>query len=80
MNNNLYNWHDELMVALEMDNLKREIDQIRLLRDAGLSNPGWIERSLIALGSFLVKLGRDMRETYTEPRQAYQLTSGKLTA
>jgi len=80
MDNNLYSWHNEMMVAMEMDNLKREIDQIRLLRDAGLSNPGWIERAFIALGNFLVKLGKNMSETYTEPRQAYQLTSGKMTA
>lgn len=80
MNNNMYSWHDELMVAVEMDNLRREIDNIRLLRDAGLSNPGWIERAFIALGNLLVKLGKSLRENYVEPHQAYQLTSGKMAS
>ncbi len=80
MNNNIYSWHDEMMVALEMESLKREIDSIRLLRDAGLSNPGWIERAFIALGNFLANFGKGLRENYTEPHQAYQITSGKLAA
>lgn len=80
MNNNLYSWHDELMVNLEMRELRREIDNIRLLRDAGLANPGWIERALIAIGTFLSTYGRNLRENYTNPHQAYQLTSGKLAS
>jgi hypothetical protein len=80
MNNNLYSWHDEVMVAVEREKLKREIENIRLLRDAGLSNPGWIERSFIAAGNFLFKFGKNLRENYTEPHQAYQVTTGKYAA
>jgi hypothetical protein len=78
--NNLYSWHDERMVALEMDSFRREIESIRLLRDAGLSNPGWLERVFIAIGNTLVKTGQQLRENYTTPRQAYQITSGKFAA
>ena len=46
MENNIYTWHNELMVNVEMNELSREIEGIRLLRDAGLANPGWIERLL----------------------------------
>jgi hypothetical protein len=80
MYNNLYSWHNEMMVALEMDNFKREIEAIRLLRDAGLSNPGWLERIFTAFGNALVKWGKGLRENYTEPHQAYQITSGKFAA
>lgn len=80
MNNNLYSWHNEMMVALEMDNFRREIETIRLLRDAGLSNPGWIERAFIAIGNTLSKWGQRMCENYTAPHQAYQITSGKFAA
>ena len=80
MENNLYTWHNEFMVDLEMAELRREIDNIRLLRDAGLSNPGWIERSLIAVGNSLARIGKNLHENYTEPRQAYQVTSGKLAS
>jgi hypothetical protein len=78
--NNIYHWHDEVMVALEMENFKREIESIRLLRDAGLSNPGWFERMTIALGNGLVKLGQRLHKEYTAPTQAYQTTSGKFAA
>jgi hypothetical protein len=78
MENNLYSWHNEVMVAVEMEELRREIENIRLLRDAGLANPGWIERVLIAVGSLLAKYGKNLRDNYTDPHQAYQMTSGKL--
>ena len=80
MENNIYTWHNELMVNVEMQELRREIEGIRLLRDASLSNPGWIERFLIAVGDFMARHGRNLHENYTKPRQAYQLTSGKLAS
>jgi hypothetical protein len=78
--NNIYHWHDEVMVALEMENFKREIESIRLLRDACLSNPSWFDRTIIALGNMLVKLGWRLHEEYTTPTQAYQTTSSKFAA
>jgi hypothetical protein len=80
MNGDLYQWQSEVMVRLEREEFKREIDSIRLLRDAGLSNPGWLERTLIAIGNALVKQGQRLREHYTMPNQAYQITSGKIAA
>jgi hypothetical protein len=80
MENNLYTWHNELMVAMEMRELRREIDHICLLRDVGLNNPGWIERALIAFGNSLARYGKNLRDNYTDPRQAYQQTSGKLAS
>ena len=80
MENNLYTWHNELMVAMEMRELRRELEHINLLRDAGLKNPGWIERALIVIGSFLAKYGKNLRDNYTDPHQAYQMTSGKLAS
>lgn len=74
---NLYHWHSEVMVNLEMEELKREVDSIRLIRDAGLTNPSLFERAAIAIGNSLVRLGRRLYENYTQPRQAYQVTSSK---
>jgi len=78
--NNLYHWHDETMIALKMDEIKREMISIRLLHDAGLSNPSLFERAAIAIGHGLVKLGQRLYQNYTEPHQAYQITSGKFAA
>jgi hypothetical protein len=78
MNSHIYSWHDEMMVAAEMEEIRREIESIRLLRDAGLSNPGWLERTIIALGNAMVKTGKHLHEDYTAPHQAYQITSSKF--
>lgn len=78
--NNLYQWHDVVMVSLEMEEFKKEMDTVRLIHDAGLSNPGLFERTVIFFGNILVKLGKRLHKNYTEPQQAYQVTSGKYAA
>lgn len=78
--NNLYQWHDVVMVSLEMEEFKKEMDSVRLLHDAGLSNPGLFERAAIFIGNSMVKLGKRIQKNYTDPQQAYQLTSGKYAA
>ena len=76
----IYHWNNEVMVNLEMAELKREIDTIHLIQDAGLSNPGWFERAAIAFGKGLVGLGERMHKRFTDPRRAYQVTSSKYAA
>jgi len=78
--NNIYNWHNEVMVRLEMEELKREMDSIRLIHDAGLSNPGLLERTVIAMSNALVKLGQRLHDSYTNPHQAYEVTTSKFAA
>ena len=78
--NNLYQWNDVVMVSLEMEEFKKEMDSVRLLHDAGLSNPGLFERMAIFIGNIMVKLGKRLRKNYTDPQQAYQVTSGKYAA
>jgi hypothetical protein len=70
----------ELMVNPKMEELKREMDSIRLLHEAELSNPSLFERITMAIGSTLIKLGQRLHKSYTEPHQAYQTTSGKYAA
>ena len=77
---NLYNWHAEVMVSLEMEEFRKEMESIRLLHDAGLSNPGLFERAVITVGNALVRLGQSLRRNITEPHQAYQVTSSKYAA
>ena len=78
--NNIYSWHNEVMVRLEMEDLKREVDSIRMIHDAGLSNPGLLERTVIAMGNALVKLGQRLHDSYTNPHQAYEVTTSKFAA
>jgi hypothetical protein len=53
MNNNLYQWHNEQMVRYEMQEVDRAVEQARLLREAGLSQPGWLTRALTGLSNLL---------------------------
>lgn len=78
--NNLYQWHDEMMVASRMDDLDREMDSIRLLHDASLSNPNWFERTVVAVGNTLVKFGQRLCKEHTNPTRSYQTTSNKYAA
>jgi len=77
---NLYHWHSEVMVALEVDDLKREMDSIHLLHDATLSNPGWFERTAIAVGDALVKLGQHLHKEYTTPSRSYHTINSRYAA
>ena len=56
------------------------MDSIRLIHDAGLSNPGLLERTVIAMGNALVKLGQRLHDSYTNPHQAYEVTTSKFAA
>src|SRR5512139_930671 len=65
--NTIYHWQNEVMVSLEMEEFRREIDSIRLIQDAGLSNPGLFERAAIAVGNALVRAGQRMHKNFTDP-------------
>jgi hypothetical protein len=78
--NEIYRWQTEALVAMERQEFKREMDNIRLIRDAGLSNPGLFERAAIALGKGLMTVGGRLHKNFTDPQQAYQVTSSKYAA
>lgn len=80
MSSNLYSWHNEVMTTLEMREIEREIEEIRLIKDAGLAKPGLLERIGISLGNALVEAGQSLREQRTSPHQAYQDTSCKIAS
>ena len=50
MNNNLYQWHNERMVDLEMQEIRRELAQANLFQQTGASGGSWLAR---AFGSLL---------------------------
>ncbi|MGZ9166300.1 MAG: hypothetical protein ACXW4U_14100 [Anaerolineales bacterium] len=50
MNNNLYQWHNERMVDLEMQEIRHELEQANLFRQTGGAGRSWLAR---AFGSLL---------------------------
>lgn len=76
----LYSWHDEQMVRLERNDLYHEIEQIRLLNDAGQSRPAWFKRHLTKLGNWLSNAGIAIHQrTLTPAPQYYQSTSFRFS-
>ncbi len=75
-----YNWHGEMMVSYRMAEVERETEQIQLLMDAGLYNPGLFERMVGVIEKGLVKLGLRIHENHNERQRAYQVTTSKYAA
>lgn len=80
MENYGYPWHAEMMVAYRMAEVKRETEKIQLLLDAGLYNPGLLERMARAIQNRLIKLGLHIRNNYKEQQRAYEVTTCKYAA
>jgi len=80
MSENLYSWHNEIMTNLEMREIEREIEDIRLIKDAGLAKPALLERIGSSLGNALVNTSHKLREQRKSPHQAYQNTSCKIAS
>lgn len=80
MSDNLYSWHSEVMTMLEMREIEREIENIRLVKDAALAKPGLLERIGISMGTALIRKGIKLHSQRMSPRQAYQITSCKIAS
>ena len=78
--NNLYHWQNEAMVALKMDECKCEMDSIRLLHNASISNPGWFERTAITVRNTLGKFGQSLRKEHLIHDHPSHATSSKHSA
>lgn len=77
MNNNLYQWHNEQMVRYEMQEVDHAVEQARLLREAGLSHPGWLTRTLKGLVNFLKARSKSVEDRRPMEPQAYSRKSPK---
>ena len=71
MNNNLYQWHDERMVNMEMQALQREVAQANLFKEAGFSKTSWLTRSISALLNVLRARGPKPQDHQSIERQSY---------
>ena len=71
MNNNLYHLHDERLVELKLRELGREIEHLRLLKEAGLSEPGWLARAGKAIRSWLFMRTHRQQGDYSIDYRSY---------
>ena len=70
--NNLYHWHDERMVDLEMKEINREIANANLLREAGLSGTDWLTRAVNGLTKLFKTRGSDPQDHRSMEQQSYR--------
>ena len=55
---NLNNWHDEWMNELKQREIRRELEQIRLIKEAGANRSGWMAGAGKALGNLMTTLAQ----------------------
>lgn len=67
--NNLY--LQERLVELKQQEIEREIEQARLLREAGLSGEGWLARAVNALRNLLQARKGGSQDQMTIETEAY---------
>jgi hypothetical protein len=72
MNNNLYSRHDEQMVRHEMREVDHAVEQARLLREAGLSGPGWLSRAAKVLRNLREARSQRLQDHHSVKPQSYQ--------
>jgi hypothetical protein len=77
MNNDLNHWHAEQMVRYEMSELDRAVEQARLLREAGLTGPGWLTRAAKGLVNLLKARTKSLREQRSIERKVYSRNSSR---
>ena len=55
---NLNNWHDEWMNELKQREIRKELEHIRLLKEAGIGGSNWLADTGKAIGNLLAALSR----------------------
>jgi hypothetical protein len=78
--NNLYNWHDERMVDLKMKEINRELEQARLLREAGISDTNWLTSAFGALSNWLIAISERLRNRRSTKHPYRKFTKSKTAS
>jgi len=77
--NTCYHWtNDEIVVAEHMKDVRREADQARLLRTAGIAVTSG--RIIVALANALIRIAERLRSKYAHTHQVYKTPGGKYAA
>ncbi len=74
---NLNNWHDEWMNELKQHEIRKELEQIRLIKEAGANGSGWMVGAGKALGNLLAALKQDRHGHRPAKRHVHQSLHGK---
>ena len=79
MNNNLYHWHAEQTVRYEMSEFHDAVEQARLLREAGLTSPGWLTRAVDGLVKLLKARTKGLQEQRSIEPKVFSRKSPRST-
>jgi hypothetical protein len=74
--NNL--WQVERLVEIRQEEINREIEQARLLREAGISRGNWLARALQALHSLVNARRKDPQDHASVEHRSYQALTDEV--
>jgi hypothetical protein len=75
--NNL--WQVERLVELKQEEINREIEHARLLREAGISRGNWLTHAVHALHSLVTAKRKDPQDHASVENRSYQALSDEVT-
>lgn len=75
--NNL--WQVERLVELKQEEINREIEHARLLKEAGISRGNWLARAGHALHSLVNARRKDPQDHASVEQRSYQSFSDEVT-
>ena len=78
MNNNIYSWHDEMMSELKMRDVRREMEQHRMIKDAGLYTEGSLSLVIKVLGNGIAAMTKMLRNPDKFAGQVFRARSDKF--
>jgi len=78
--NNLYQWQNEAMVTLKMNEIKHELDMNRLAREAFPAHANWLKQITRTVRNTLGKLGQPIQKEYTSSSRSSQAARSKHAA
>ena len=69
--NNLYNWHDEWMNELKQREISKELEQIRLIKEAVGHGTSWLAQLANSVGNALASWKERRQEARSNQRYAH---------
>ena len=73
---NLNNWHDEWMNELKQREIRRELEQIRLIKEAGANGSGWMTGAGKVLGNLFAALTKKGHSHHPAKHHAHKPLHG----
>lgn len=79
----MHHWHPEILVEIQRDDLRREIEQLNLIREATSgygTRRSWMKVQLHNLGHWMITTGERLHKRYQAPEPLPRWYQGSTLA